>query len=97
MLRVRHGVSSRNTVERVRTGPTDPGDSRSGDYQIVKTYKVLGEEGSVKTDGTKEVFSVFDPDQKYQHILIFLSDLPPSQDGEGGFQVAVTKVEVYGS
>jgi len=81
----------------VRTGPTDPGDSRTGDYQIVKTYKVLGEEGSVKTDGTKEVFSVFDPDQKYQHILIFLSDLPPSQDGQGGFQVAVTKVEVYGS
>jgi eukaryotic-like serine/threonine-protein kinase len=82
----------------VRAGTKDPGDTTPGDKEIVDTYKKLGEQDSdAKTDGTTKRFPVFDPDQKYQYILVFLTDLPPAEDGSGKFQVKVTNIEVYGS
>jgi hypothetical protein len=82
----------------IRTGPSDPGDSEVGDGKVMQTFKPVGEEGAVTTDGTKQIFSgIFDPNTKYQHILVFLTKLPPAQDGGDGFQVAVTKIEVFGN
>jgi hypothetical protein len=79
----------------IRSGTSDPGDSGSGDAKIMKDYKRLGEaEG--KTTGTKEVFSVFEPDQKYQYLLVFLTDLPQEENGSR-FRATVTNIEVYGS
>jgi hypothetical protein len=79
----------------IRTGATDPGDSSSGDQKIMDTYTKLGE-SDTKTDGTREVFSVFDNNTKYQFILVFLTELPPADDGNGGFKVSVNKIEVSG-
>jgi eukaryotic-like serine/threonine-protein kinase len=80
----------------IRTGPADYGDNSSGDDKIVKTYKKLGESDTEKTDGTREVFSVFDANQKYQYVLVFLSDLPAADDNSGGYKVSVNKIEVLG-
>jgi hypothetical protein len=91
---VRVETSAPGVAMEIRAGTSDPGDNTAGDEKVVKTYKRLGEaEG--RTDGTKEVFSVFEPDQKYQYLLVFLTDLPRAE--EGGFKVTVTNIEVYGS
>jgi hypothetical protein len=78
----------------IRTGSTDPGDSSSGDQKIMDTYTKLGE-SDTKTDGTREVFAVFDTNAKYQYILVFLTELPAADDGPG-FKVSVNKIEVSG-
>jgi eukaryotic-like serine/threonine-protein kinase len=92
---VRVETSAPGVAMDIRTGTSDPGDTTAGDEQVVKAYKKLGEAEEGRTDGTKEVFSVFDPDQKYQYILVFLTDLPPADDGVQ-FKVTVTNIEVYG-
>ena len=92
---VRVETSAPGVAMEIRSGTSDPGDNSNGDKKIVESYKRLGEaEG--KTDGTKEVFSVFEPDQKYQYLLVFLTDLPRAEDGDR-FKVTVTNIEVYGS
>ena len=78
----------------IRSGTTDPGDNTAGDDKVVKTYKRLGE-GGVKTDGTNERFTVFDETQKYQYLLVFLTELPRGDDGK--YRVSVSNIEVYGS
>ncbi|GAA0451015.1 hypothetical protein Ade02nite_75890 [Paractinoplanes deccanensis] len=78
----------------IRAGTSDPGDTSEGDAKIMQTYKRLGD-GDTVTDGTREVFSPFDPNQKYQYVLVFLTKLPPADEG-GGFKVSVNKIEVYG-
>jgi hypothetical protein len=79
----------------IRTGSNDPGDTSSGDQWIMDNYKKLGE-SDTKTDGTREVFSVFETNAKYQYILVFLTELPPADDDRGGFKVSVNKIEISG-
>jgi len=80
----------------LRWGTTDPGDSSEGDKKIVQTYKRLNDGDTVKSDGTNQVFPV-PGEQQYQYLLVFLTDLPPADDGRGGFKVSVTKIVVDGS
>ncbi|MEU7903832.1 protein kinase family protein [Actinoplanes sp. NPDC049118] len=79
----------------IRTGPSDPGNSSSGDDQIVKTYKKLGDGDTEKTKGTNVVFPVFDETQKYQYIMVFITELP--RDTDGKYRAEISKVEVYGN
>ncbi|OJF09617.1 protein kinase family protein [Couchioplanes caeruleus] len=92
---IRVEASAPGVAMDIRTGPNDPGDTRSGDDQIVKTYKKIGDEDTPKTTGTKAIFPVSDGTQTFQYLLVFLSDLPPADDGEGGFKVEVTDIQVY--
>jgi len=80
----------------IRSGPNDPGDTSSGDAKIVDTYKKLGDGDTKTTDGTREVFSPFEANQKYQYVLVFLTELPKADDGRGGYKVSVDKIELYG-
>nr|BFE66952.1 hypothetical protein GCM10020092_002530 [Actinoplanes digitatis] len=79
----------------IRTGPSDPGNNSNGDDQIVKTYKKLGDGDTEKTKGTNVVFPVFDETQKYQYIMVFITDLP--RDTDGKYRAEISKVEVYGN
>jgi hypothetical protein len=80
----------------IRSGPNDPGDTSSGDAKIVDTYKKLGDGDTKKTDGTREVFSPFEANEKYQYVLVFLTELPKADDDRGGYKVSVDKIELYG-
>ncbi|WP_233625318.1 protein kinase family protein [Actinoplanes sp. ATCC 53533] len=80
----------------IREGTSDPGDSRTGDDQVVKTYKRLGDGDTEKTIGTKAIFTVFDDAKTYQYLLVFLSDLPRADDGDG-YKIKVTDIAVYGT
>ncbi len=79
----------------IRTGTRDLGDSRANDVKLLKEYKKLGEGDTVKTDGTKQGFSVFDENQTYQYILVFLTELP--RDDDGRYRVEVSKIQVNGT
>nr|WP_308129405.1 protein kinase family protein [Actinoplanes polyasparticus] len=79
----------------IRAGSDDPGDTSAGDQKIMQTYKRLGD-SETKTDGTREVFSVFNPDQTYRYVLVFMTKLPSTDDGNGGFKVSLQEIEVYG-
>jgi hypothetical protein len=94
---VRVETSAPGVTMDVRTGTKDPGDTSAGDDQIVKTYKKISDSDSEKTDGPLKVFDGFNEDSKYQYILVFLTDLPPADDGRGGYKVSVTHIEVYGN
>ncbi|WP_433372522.1 protein kinase family protein [Actinoplanes sp. CA-142083] len=96
LAEVRVEMSTPGVTMDIRTGASDPGDTSDGDDKIVKTYKKLEDDAEGKTDGTNRVFSAFNPDQKYQYVLVFLTELPAADDGNGGFKVAVNKIEVYG-
>ncbi len=93
---IRVETSAPGVAMDIRTGNFDDGDNSASDGKIVKNYKKLGEGDTEKTDGVREVFSVFDPDQKYQYVLVFLTDLPPTEDNDGRFQVSVNKIELFG-
>jgi hypothetical protein len=79
----------------IRTGTADFGDNSPGDKKIVDSYKKLGDGDTEKTDGTRQVFSVFNANQKYQYVLVFLTELPRNEDGPG-YKVAVNKIELTG-
>ncbi|MEV6599004.1 protein kinase family protein [Actinoplanes sp. NPDC051346] len=92
---VRVETSAPGVAMDIRTGANDPGNTSAGDDQIVKTYKKLGDDDTGRSDGTKRIFPVFDATQTYQYLLVFISDLPAADDGEGGYKVEVTNIEVY--
>ena len=93
---VRVETSSSGVGMDIRTGNTDPGDNSQGDQKIVDTYKKLGEpDANAKGDGTNRIFSVFDPNTQYQYVLVWLTELPPNDDGSG-YKVSVNEVSIYG-
>jgi hypothetical protein len=92
---VRVETSAPGIAMDIRTGSTDPGNSSNGDKKIVETYKKLGDGDTGKTDGTNAVFPVFDENQQYQYILVFITELP--QDTDGKYRAEISKVEVYGN
>ncbi len=78
----------------IRTGTQNFPDTSDGDQKIMDTYKRLGD-SETTTDGTREVFSVFNPDQTYRYVLVFLTKLPPADTGRG-FKVSVESIKVSG-
>jgi hypothetical protein len=90
---VRVEASAPGVTMELRTGTTDPGDSTAGDKKIVSTYKPLNDAGPVKTGGTREEMGGFDPDTKYQYVLVWLSELPRS---DGAYRISISNIEVYG-
>ncbi|GLY08555.1 MULTISPECIES: protein kinase family protein [Actinoplanes] len=91
---VRVSTSNPGAVMDVRTGTTDPGDTSSGDDKVVKDYKKLGD-GDAERTGNNWAFSGFEPDQKYQYVLVFLTELPKNDTGQG-YRTTVTEIELYG-
>ena len=79
----------------IRTGTSDPGDSASGDKALLHRTPGSATATTEKTDGTNEVFTVFDPEKKYQYVLVFITELPRGDDGR--YQVNVNNIEVYGN
>lgn len=77
----------------LRVGDSDPGSSRAGDDEIYQTYQPVGEPVS---SGTTIVFSAFEPDQTYQYLMVWFSELAPDPENEGRFGVDVQQITVEG-
>jgi len=93
---VRVETSSTGVGMEIRAGSSAFSDSSAGDQQVVNTYKRLGDsDAEDRSDGTNRVFSVFDPNTKYQYVLVWITELPKADDGDR-YQIGVNEVSVYG-
>lgn len=75
------------------TGSTDPGDSATGDQQILNTYTAVGSPSVA--DGTRKVLSL-DDGSKVQYILVWISKLPPEPDA-GRYIAEISEIKVLGT
>jgi hypothetical protein len=93
---VRVETSSPGVGMEIRTGTSAFSDSSEGDQQVVNTYKKLGgEDDNQKSDGTTRVFSEFDPNTKYQYVLVWVTQLPRADDGDR-YQLNLDELSIYG-
>ncbi|MFI1992445.1 protein kinase family protein [Actinoplanes sp. NPDC020271] len=93
---VRVSLSAPGAVIDLRVGNQDPGDSSDGDKAILSTYTKLSDaDGADANTGDKQILNGFDPDTKYQYVLVFLTKLPRNEDTPG-YQVDVNDIELYG-
>ncbi|MFF0377469.1 protein kinase domain-containing protein [Actinoplanes missouriensis] len=95
LAEVRVSTSAPGVTMDVRYGTNDPGDTSNGDKKLLKEYKKVADDDSEKSTGTNWLFSGFEPDQKYQYVLVFLTELPKNEDG-AGYEVKVNEIELYG-
>lgn len=83
-------LATAGATAQIRAGESDPGSSTEGDDQIYQTYEPVGEP---QQGGTNMVFTSFDPEQTYQYVMVWFSELAPD---EGGFRVEVQQLTVEG-
>lgn len=94
---VKVSTSLPGVVMDVRTGNSDPGDNSAGDQKLITEFQSISDADAAgtKSTGTNHVISGFDPNQKYQYVMVFLSELPRNDETQG-YQVNVNEVELYG-
>jgi eukaryotic-like serine/threonine-protein kinase len=86
-------LSTRGASLELRAGNTDPGDGRQGDRAIVSSFTRIGE--PVEADSATNVtFSGFQEGQQFRYLLVWITKLPPVDDGR--YQVGVQEVTVRG-
>jgi eukaryotic-like serine/threonine-protein kinase len=85
-------LSTRGAALELRAGSTDPGEGRQGDRQIVRSYTRIGEPYEAES-ATKVTFSGFQPGQKFQYLLVWITKLPPAEEGSG-FKIGVQEISV---
>ncbi|MBO4159451.1 protein kinase family protein [Micromonospora antibiotica] len=76
------------------TGTGDFPSSSQGDKDLVKGFKTRIGQPFEQHDGTKMAFDGFDPEQKYQYLLFWITELPST---ERGFKLGVQEISVQGS
>ncbi|MBY8873585.1 protein kinase family protein [Micromonospora sp. PLK6-60] len=70
--------------------------SSSGDKDLVKNYQPVGD-ALEQYDGTTMTFSNgFNADQKYQYLMLWITELPQKEDGSG-YKLGVQEITVQGS
>jgi hypothetical protein len=78
----------------LRTGVTDPGDSREGDQAIVSSYQRVGEP---KDNATTRTVLSGDPGIKVRYLFVWFTKLPASPvDGPNKFRLEVLDLQVLG-
>ncbi|MGW4498181.1 protein kinase family protein [Micromonospora sp. NPDC004336] len=88
-------LSARGASAQLLTGASNPPSSKSGDGQLYAEYKgnLIGQPFE-EHEGTKMTFNGFDVDKKYRYLLLWITELPPS---DGGYKLGVQEITVQGS
>lgn len=88
-------LSANGASARLLAGPSDPGASAEGDKEIIQKYSEtpIGEPYE-SHNGSTMIFGGFSPDQKYQHLLLWITELPEVDPGK--FQIGVQEIVVQG-
>jgi eukaryotic-like serine/threonine-protein kinase len=84
-------LSTRGASLELRAGSIDPGEGRQGDRQIVSSYTRIGEPYDADS-ATKVTFSGFQPGQKFRYLLVWITKLPPTDDGR--YKIGVQEITV---
>ncbi|MEH0822076.1 MULTISPECIES: protein kinase family protein [unclassified Micromonospora] len=85
-------LSSTGASAELFWGTSDFPSSSSGDKQLVASYKNQIGQPFEEHDGTTMTFNGFNPEQKYQYLLFWITKLPASD-----LKIDVQEVKVYGS
>jgi hypothetical protein len=83
-------LATGGATAQIRVGEEDPGASTDGDEAIYQAYQPLGDP---QQGGANMVFTTFDPEQTYQYVMIWFTELAPEG---GGFRVEVQQITVEG-
>lgn len=84
-------LSARGASARLYTGANDHPSSSAGDNALFEEYE-QNPIGPAKEDaGTTMTFDAFDADTEYQYLLVWLTELPPS---DGGYKVGIQEIKV---
>ncbi|GIE87169.1 protein kinase family protein [Actinoplanes regularis] len=94
---VKLSLSAPGATIDLRYGTKDFGDSSKGDEEAVAKYVKLtdADAADVPTAGEQVSLIGFDPAQTYEYVLVFITKLPPNEDGQG-YKVNVNELELYG-
>jgi hypothetical protein len=88
-------LSTTGATAQLLTGTIDTPSTNSGDRQLVDAYKKtpIGEPFE-QHSGSTMAFSAFEPDQTYQYLLVWITDLPPSTTEAGRYKVGIQEITV---
>ncbi|MEU9827709.1 protein kinase family protein [Micromonospora chersina] len=90
-------LSSTGASAELRAGKKDDFPSNStGDKNLVAAYTERIGQPFEEHDGTTMVFDGFNPEEKYQYLLFWITELP-EKDGGGGWKLGVQEITVQGS
>jgi hypothetical protein len=81
-------LSSTGASVELHGGGTDPGATRGGDQQILRTYRRIGAPFEAYT-ATKMTFSGFEQGQKVQYLLVWITKLPAAENKIGVQEITV--------
>jgi hypothetical protein len=88
-------LSNPGATAELRTGTSASAQgSKSADTQIVSTFTTRIGEPFEEYNGSTMVFNGFQPGQKYQYLLFWISSLPGT--GDGKYKVGVQEITVSG-
>ena len=90
-------LSATGASAQLLAGTQDFPLTSAGDKQLVSSYKktAIGQPFQ-RHDGTKMIFDGFDPEQKYQYLLFWVTELPKKDSGSG-YKLGVQEITVTGS
>ncbi len=89
-------LSATGASAQLLAGTAEFPSTSGGDKQLVASYKTAIGQPFEEHDGTKMTFNGFDPEQKYQYLLFWITELPQKEDGSG-YKVGVQEITVQGS
>ncbi|TDC36399.1 protein kinase family protein [Micromonospora sp. KC213] len=93
---VRAVLSSTGASAELRTGNADFPSTSSGDKQLVAAYTDRIGQPFEEHNGTTMTFNGFNPEEKYQYLLFWITELPEKESGEG-WKLGVQEITVQGS
>ncbi|MGC5018845.1 protein kinase family protein [Micromonospora sp. DT47] len=89
-------LSSTGASAELRAGTAEFPSSSSGDRQLVASYTARIGQPFEEHDGTKMTFNGFNPEEKYQYLLFWITELPEKDSGDG-WKLGVQEIRVQGS
>ncbi|TDB75979.1 protein kinase family protein [Micromonospora sp. KC723] len=93
---VRAVLSSRGASAELRAGGADFPSSSNGDKQLVAAYANRIGQPFEEHNGTTMTFNGFNPEEKYQYLLFWITELPEKESGDG-WKLGVQEITVQGS
>jgi hypothetical protein len=87
-------LSATGASAQLLTGTVNPPSTTQGDTQLVSAYKTQIGQPLEQHDGTKMTFIGFEPDAKYQYLLLWITELPALDPGR--YRIGVQEITVQG-
>ncbi|HWG98620.1 MAG TPA: serine/threonine protein kinase, partial [Pilimelia sp.] len=75
----------------IRWGTSDHPSTATGDKELVRAFKELA---PLTVAGATHAFGDFDPDQRYQYLLVWVTEMP--DDNGRGFHIGIQEITVEG-